>query len=145
VRTKLVPTCRSRQDAVDSYKGESAKVPSFIRAHKRALHEAGVRVEIVRRLRTSFEIRSGATEIQVHLSDESVEVRDRGRIPAVGMLAKGVSGYCSAFDRTREEKVWHGGSSDSPTDITDVRDGQREAASRLTALPMLRKQRARKP
>ena len=60
--TKQVLACRSRQDAVDSYEGESAVVPSLVRTDKHAFHKAGIRVEIVWRRHAGFGVRSHPAE-----------------------------------------------------------------------------------
>ena len=105
MRTQLVPTCRSRQDTIDSYKAEAAEVTPFIRTDKHALHEADIGMEFIGRLIAGNQIRSYSAEICIGSSYEAVEIRNRGGISAVRLRACRISGSRCAFHRTRKEKV----------------------------------------
>ena len=90
--TEQVFPCRSWQDAVDSYESKRAMVSSLVRTDEHAFHKASIRVEIIRRRRAGFRVRPCPAESQVDLPDESLEVRNCGRVAAVRLNTMRISG-----------------------------------------------------
>jgi hypothetical protein len=103
--TQPVSACRSRQDAVNSYESKRTMVSSLVRTDEHTFHEAGIRVEIVRRRPAGFRVRPYPAEIQVDTPDESLEVRNRGWVAAVGLKTFRISWCERPIDWTWKEKV----------------------------------------
>jgi hypothetical protein len=63
--------------AVESYERKRFSASLAIRAHVHAIHESHVGVENVRSSLASVEIRAHTGELEIGLTDESLEIKDQ--------------------------------------------------------------------
>src|SRR6266849_2340556 len=94
---------RSHPQAVQSYEPDGAAMLLFVEPDKDAVHEAHVGVEVVGGAVTGVEIRAGAREIQIGLTDHPAEIGDDRRVET-RIRKMGIRGR-SALDRAGKEKV----------------------------------------
>ncbi len=132
-RSRLIAARARRAQRIKSYKRQCAVVQEAVNRDKGAFEEPPVGVESVRRAITGVQVRSGASKVQVGLSDHSVEVGDGRRIKS-GIREVRESWWSTAVGWAREEEV-------SPRRGRDVRDGPRQGLALVIFAFVIRKRR----
>src|SRR5438128_2828019 len=95
------------RDTVESYEGERPFVHSPIRGEESSGHEPHVRMKYIRSGCAGSGIRTHSAQVEIRLTDKTVEIKDRRRVATigfdVGVLV--VGGRKRSIGMTRKEKV----------------------------------------
>jgi len=93
------------EQAVQSNGGERAVPRDPISTDKRSFHEAHIRVKLVAARRPRSQVRPCSSQIEISLTNHTVEIENGRRIAAVGMRTSGIRGGRGSLYWSREEEV----------------------------------------
>src|SRR5712692_9927207 len=91
--------------AVKSNESKRRFPPDSVRAHKHAVHEAHIGVELVRRRLAGIQVDPASAQVEIPHAHEALEVEDHRGVPSLRMNATRICWRGRSAHRTREIEV----------------------------------------